>query len=189
MDDGRTHLPEPTFSYGIIEAALAAVFNVRPVAMRARIRHLKRHNIPTGVSSPGSGYTIPYSRSMSLELLFACAFEAVGIKPSGIAIIAPRVAQAYERHLADPLAQAVGPLIVIGYPASLSNDIINGPAAVRDWAADFGAVGITDVRGHRQLLEVIESEHVPAVRVEIEPARLAARFLQELDRRASAAGK
>jgi hypothetical protein len=153
--------------------------------MRARLRHLKRHGVPSGISSPGTGRWIAYTRTQVLELLFATALEAVGLKPVTIATLARQVVQIYLRHESDPLAQAVGPALVIAYPATSRPEILPTPA-MREWAADFGAVAIGDLRGHGQLLDLLRSEALPPVYVTIEPGRLATRFLAELDRLASA---
>ncbi len=90
--------------YGQVEAAIAAVFGMKPEdmkALKARLHYMRNIGVPEGLARPGSGQKIAYSRYQAFEMLLTVALERGGYTPRVAAMAGPSITTS--QALFDPL--------------------------------------------------------------------------------------
>jgi hypothetical protein len=71
--------------YGEVEAILASILRVEPdgeKAFRARLRHLRNIGVPMGITEPGKGAVIRFTRTQVFEMLLCLGLQKFGVTPS-----------------------------------------------------------------------------------------------------------
>jgi hypothetical protein len=71
--------------YGEVEAILASFLHVESggeKAFRARLRHLRNIGVPMGITEPGKGAVIRFTREQVFEMLLCLVLQSFGVSPS-----------------------------------------------------------------------------------------------------------
>lgn len=71
--------------YGEVEAILSSVLHVEPdekKAFRGRLRHLRNIGVPMGITEPGKGAVIRFTRTQVFEMLLCLGLHKFGVSPS-----------------------------------------------------------------------------------------------------------
>jgi hypothetical protein len=120
MDDEREVSAQiDTVRFGEVEAALVATSGMQPEDIRARLRHLRRLGIPTGLPQTGSGTPIAYTAVQALEACFALRLGAIGTTPKVLAPLVRVILGEYRRHESSPTSRAMGDLSVVIFPRDM----------------------------------------------------------------------
>ena len=146
--------------YGDVERALAFAFDIKDKdikAFRAKIRHLRRYNVPP-LPQTGSGRQITYTLDHVRTLYFGLRLNQIGLDPAAIGDIVKQVNGGPERWFQNA-AESPGSsffvgLSVMSFGGQLGEDF-RALYFREGWDADFWNAKALFTQGRRLVPEIV----------------------------------
>ncbi|NMM46451.1 hypothetical protein HH303_18315 [Rhodospirillaceae bacterium KN72] len=149
---------------GQVEAALALAFGVdaaQAKALRARIQYLRKNGLP-GVSGGGSGKFVAFTRMQVIELAVAIELQALGLVPSAVLKVVPRLCGDASLKViamgaatdgpdprwivyAPPVLPTSNPHVIITAERDKSGAATFPWGVVQSWTEQFGRVAVSEI--------------------------------------------